>query len=128
MIGKEHALPLTHQCRFLNLSRSGVYYIPVPVSAKDRELMDLIDRIHLEEPYLVTRGIRNALWDRGHRIGRSHVRTLMGKMGIETLYQKPRLSKPHPGHTIYPYLLKGVTIATSNTAWASDITYIPMAI
>ena len=127
MIGKEHALPLTHQCRILNLSRSGVYYIPVPVSAKDRELMDLIDRIHLEEPYLGTRGIRNALWDRGHRIGRSHVRTLMGKMGIEALYQKPRLSKPHPGHTIYPYLLKGVTIATSNTAWASDITYIPMA-
>ena len=127
MIGKEHALPLTHQCRILNLSRSGIYYIPVPVSAKDRELMDLIDRIHLEEPYLGTRGIRNALWDRGHRIGRSHVRTLMGKMGIEALYQKPRLSKPHPGHTIYPYLLKGVTIATSNTAWASDITYIPMA-
>lgn len=89
--------------------------------------MDLIDRIHLEEPYLGTRGIRNALWDRGHRIGRSHVRTLMGKMGIEALYQKPRLSTPRPGHTIYPYLLKGVTIAEANKAWASDITYIPMA-
>ena len=24
-------------------------------------------------------------------------------------------------NTIYPYLLRGVTIATSNTAWASDI-------
>jgi len=40
----------------------------------------------------------------------------MGKMVIEALYQKP-----HPGHTIYPYPLRGVTIATSNTAWASDI-------
>jgi hypothetical protein len=49
------------------------------------------------------------------------------KMGIEALYQKPRLSKPHPGHTIYPYLLKGVTITQANFAWASDITYIPMA-
>ncbi len=116
MIGKEHALPLTQQCRILNLSRPGVYYIPVPINDRNRELMDLIDRIHLEEPYLGTRGIRNVLWDRGHRIGRSHVRTLMGKMGIEALYQKP-----HPGHTIYPYLLRGVTIATSNTAWASDI-------
>lgn len=48
-------------------------------------------------------------------------------MGIEALYQRPRLSKPALGHTIYPYLLKGVTITEANKAWASDITYIPMA-
>jgi putative transposase len=67
--------------------------------------MTLIDKIHLDEPYLGMRGIRNALWDKGHKIGRSHVRTLMEKMGVETIYRKPRLSRPHPGHTIYPYLL-----------------------
>jgi len=127
MINREHALPLTTQCRILNLSRSGIYYTPVPVSDRDRQLMELIDRIHLEEPYLGTRGIRNELWSRGHHIGRSHVRTLMRKTGIEALYQKPRLSKPHPGHTIYPYLLKELTITAANKAWASDITYIPMA-
>jgi putative transposase len=127
MIDKEHPLPLTQQCRILKLSRSGVYYLPVLISDRDRELMDLIDRIHLDEPYLGTRGIRNALWDRGYKIGRSHVRTLMRKMGIEALYQKPRLSRPHPGHTIYPYLLKGVVITEANRAWASDITYIPTA-
>jgi putative transposase len=127
MIDKVHPLPLTTQCRILNLSRSGIYYIPVPISDRERELTNLIDRIHLDEPYLGTRGIRNELWNRGHRIGRSHVRTLMRKMGIEALYQKPRLSKPHPGHTIYPYLLRGVVITEGNKAWASDITYIPMA-
>jgi putative transposase len=127
MIEREHPLPLTTQCRILDLSRSGIYYVPVLVNDRDRELMNLIDRIHLEEPFLGTRGIRNALWDRGHKIGRSHVRTLMRKMGIEALYQKPRLSKPSPGHTIYPYLLKGVAITEGNKAWASDITYIPMA-
>ena len=124
---REHSLPLTRQCRILNLSRSGIYYSPVSVSDKDRELMRLIDEIHLEEPFLGTRGIRNELWSKGHKVGRSHVRTLMQKMGVEALYQKPRLSKPHPGHTIYPYLLKGVTITEANKAWASDITYIPMA-
>jgi len=127
MIDKEHPLPLTTQCKILNLSRSGIYYTPALIRDRDRRLMNLIDRIHLDEPYLGTRGIRNALWDRGYRIGRSHVRTLMGKMGIEALYQKPRLSKPHRGHTIYPYLLKGVTVTEANKAWASDITYIPMA-
>ena len=127
MIIRGHAMPLTTQCKILNLSRSGIYYVPVLLSDKDRELMALIDRIHLDEPYLGTRGIRNALWDKGHKIGRSHVRTLMGKMGIEALYRKPRLSKPQQGHTVYPYLLKGVTITQANTAWATDITYIPMA-
>jgi putative transposase len=127
MIIRGHAVPLTHQCKILNLSRSSIYYVPVLISDKDRELMNLIDKIHLDEPYLGTRGIRNALWDKGHKIGRSHVRTLMGKMGIEAIYRKPRLSKPHPGHTIYPYLLKGVAITQANFAWATDITYIPMA-
>ena len=90
MIDKEHPLPLTQQCRILNLCRSGIYYLPIPLSDKDRELMRLIDEIHLECPYAGTRGIRNELWNRGHKIGRSHVRTLMEKMGIEALYQKPR--------------------------------------
>jgi putative transposase len=125
MIIREHSLPITRQCKILDLSRSGVYYVPVLMSDKDRELMDLI---HMDEPYLGTRGIRDTLLDRGHEIGRSHVRTLMGQMGIVALYQKPRgLSKPHPGHTIYPYLLKGVSITEANKAWATDITYIPMA-
>lgn len=126
MIDREHHLPLTAQCRILSLSRSGVYYVPVLVNDKDRELMNLIDRIHLDEPYLGTRGVRDALQDRGHTIGRSHVRTLMRKMGVEALYRKPRLSKPSPGHAIYPYLLKGLTITEANKAWAADITYIPM--
>ena len=127
MIVKEHSLPITRQCRILNLSRSGIYYLPVPVSDKDRDLMQLIDEIHIHYPFMGVRSIRNELKDKGHEVGRSHIRTLMRKMGIEALYQKPRLSKPHPGHTIYPYLLRGLTIAESNHVWCADITYIPMA-
>jgi len=126
MINREHPLPLTKQCLLLNLSRSGIYYLPVPVSEKDRGLMRLIDEIHLDYPYLGTRGIKNELWDKGYKVGRSHIRTLMRKMGIEALYQKPRLSEPHPGHTLYPYLLRGLTITEANHVWAADITYIPM--
>jgi putative transposase len=127
MIVKEHSLSITRQCRILNLSRSGIYYLPHPVSDKDRDLMQLIDEIHINYPFMGVRSIRNELKDKGHKVGRSHIRTLMRKMGIEALYQKPRLSKPHPGHTIYPYLLRGLTIAESNHVWCADITYIPMA-
>jgi len=104
-----------------------MYYVPLLVSDKDRELMRLIDEIHLECPYARSRGVRNELWNKGRKVGRSHVRTLMRKMGIEALYRKPRLTKTHPEHTIYPYLLRGVTITEANAVWCSDITYIPMA-
>ena len=120
-------MPVTRQCRLLNLCRSGIYYAPVSVSDKQRDIMRLIDEIHLEFPFLGSRGIRNELLNRGYKVGRSHIRTLMRKMGIEAIYKKPRLSEPHPGHTIYPYLLRGLSITEGNAVWATDITYIPMA-
>ena len=127
MISREHPLPLTRQCRLLNLSRSGIYYSPVPVSNRDRNLMRLMDEIHLEYPFMGSRGIKNELWNKSYKVGRSHIRTLMRRMGIEAIYKKPRLSGPHPDHTIYPYLLRGLSITEANTVWAADITYIPMA-
>jgi len=47
-------------------------------------------------------------------------------LGIEALYPKPNLSRPAPGHEIYPYLLRGVSIERPNQVWSSDIPYIPM--
>ena len=127
MINKEHQLPVTKQCHILELTRSSVYYMPAPVSDKDAELMRLIDETHLEQPYLGSRGMKCELRSRGYNVGRIHIRTLMRKMDIEALYKKPRLSKPHPDHKIYPYLLRGLDITEANAVWCSDITYIPMA-
>ncbi len=65
MIDREHPLPLLQQCRILNLSRSGIYYPPVPVSDKDRELMRLIDEIHLECPYRGNQGDQERTVEQG---------------------------------------------------------------
>jgi len=127
MIEPGHTLPLIQQSRILGLSRSSFYYKSVPVSGRDLELMRLIDEIHLKYPFYGSRRIRNELRDLGHDVGRGHVSTLMKKMGIRALYQKPRLSAPHPDHKIYPYLLRGVEISRANHCWAADITYLPMA-
>lgn len=127
MIDREHLLPITRQYAILELSRASLYYKAETVSARDLELMRLIDEIHLKYPFYGSRRIREDLKDRGYNIGRGHVSTLMRKMGIAALYQKPRLSKPHPGHKIYPYLLRGLDIRRANHVWAADITYIPMA-
>lgn len=71
--------------------------------------------------------LRDLLNQEGIEIGRRHVATLMKRMRIEALYRKPNTSKPAPGHKIYPYLLRGVTVERANQAWAMDITYVPMA-
>ncbi len=127
MIDRDHQLPLTRQSEFLELSRSSLYYEAVPLSSGDLELMRLIDELHLKHPCMGSRSIRDQLQDKGHQVGRQHVRTLMKKMGIAAMYRKPRLSKPHPGHKIYPYLLRGLDISRANHCWTADITYVPMA-
>jgi putative transposase len=127
MIDREHRLPLIRQSEILELSRSSLYYEAVPISDRDLELMRLIDELHLKYPFMGSRSIRDQLQDMGHKVGRQHVSTLMKKMGIAALYKKPRLSKPHPEHKVYPYLLRGMEITRANHVWAADITYIPMA-
>src|SRR5216684_3745272 len=64
----------------------------------------------------------------GHGVNRKRVQRLMRVMGIEALVPRPGTSKAAPGHRIYPYLLRGVSITEPNHVWASDITYIPMAL
>jgi putative transposase len=127
MIDRDHQLPLKRQSEILELSRSSLYYKAVPMNPRDLEIMKVIDEIHLKYPFMGSRSIRDELQGRGYEIGRDHVRSLMKKMGIEAIYRKPRLSKPHSGHRIYPYLLRGMEITKGNQVWAADITYLPMA-
>jgi putative transposase len=127
MINREHDLALTKQATLLGISRGSVYYQPVAVSADDLALMRRMDELHLEFPFAGARLLRDLLAAEGSKIGRRHVTTLMRRMGIEAIYRRPNTSKPAPGHRIYPYLLRGLTIDHPNHVWATDITYIPMA-
>jgi putative transposase len=127
MIDRAHALPITSQAKALNISRSSVYRLPRAVPAADLAIMRRMDELHLDFPFAGSRMLRDLLTAEGVRIGRCHVATLMKRMGIEALYRKPTTSKPAPGHKIYPYLLRGMTIDRPNQVWAMDITYVPMA-
>lgn len=119
-------LSLVRQCRLLGISRSAVYYKPIGESESNLQLMRLIDEQFMDTPFYGARQMSKHLRRLGHAVGRKRIRRLMRKMGLEPIYQKPNTSAPHPGHKIYPYLLKGLEITEPNQVWATDITYIPM--
>jgi putative transposase len=127
MIDPNHRLALTKQAALLGICRGSVYYEPAPVSDADLALMRRLDELHLEFPFAGSRMLRGLLAAEGSKVGRRHVTTLMRRMGSEAIYRRPNTSKPAPGHRIYPYLLRGLTINRPNHVWATDISYIPMA-
>jgi putative transposase len=108
------------------VARATVYRKPTPVKAADLVLMRLIDEIHLKWPFYGARKIAVVLSLSGHKVGRHRVTRLMRLMGIETIYRKPNLSRRHPQHKIYPYLLRNMAIERVHQVWSCDITYIPM--
>lgn len=92
----------------------------------DLMLMRQLDELYLKHPYYGTRRMTAVLRRLGHRVNRKRVQRLMGLMGLEAIYRKPNLSKRHPQHKVYPYLLRNLEVTRINQVWSCDITYIPM--
>lgn len=126
MIDRSDKLPVTQQCQILALSRSSAYYTRKPVPEADLALMRRIDALHLDFPFAGSRMLRDLLRLEGLRAGRKRIARLMRLMGIEALYRKKNTSRRHPGHAVFPYLLRGLAITRPNQVWAMDITYLPM--
>lgn len=104
------------------MSRGAVYYLPRPVSDVDLALMHRIEELHLEQPFMGARMLRDQLDREGLHVGRRHIRTLMRRMGIEASAPQPGTSKRAPGQKIYPYLLRKLAITPTNQVWALDTT------
>jgi putative transposase len=127
MIDPSHRrLGIAGQCRLLNITRSSFYYKKKPIKPEDLELMRLIDEQYLKTPSWGSRSMRNHLRRLGYKVNRKRIQRLMRIMGLEAIYPKPRTSRPHPEHKVYPYLLRNLIIDHPNEVWAADITYIPM--
>ncbi len=127
MVERPGPLSLSRQCELLGLNRAALYYQPVAVNAYELQLMALIDRQYLRTPFYGSRRMTAWLHTQGHAVNRKRVRRSMQRMGLAAIYQRPRTSAPAPGHRIYPYLLRGLSIERVHQVWAADITYIPMA-
>lgn len=87
-------------------------------------LMRLLDEQYTLTPFYGIRRMTAWLQTQGHQVNHKRVGRLLRLMGLEAIYQKPRLSQPGAGHQIYPYLLRGLKITRRNQVWSTDITYI----
>ncbi len=129
MIKADQKMAVTGKCKLLELSRSTLYYIPKREEPDEDELTLclLLDKLHIKHPWMGARSLRDQVNRRvDDTVNRKRIQRLMRKMGIHSVYARPRTSIPGKGHKIYPYLLRHLDINRPNQVWATDITYIPM--
>jgi len=129
-IDPQHAtLSIARQCDLVGLPRSSYYrpVIPQTESVENLQIMALIDEEYTKYPFFGSRKIRDVLRRLGYNVNRKRIQRLMRKMGIASIAPKPNLSKPHPEHTVYPYLLRNLPIVCPDQVWSTDITYVPFS-
>ena len=122
----QEELSVRRQCELLGLARSSYYREPAMASADDLALMERLDRLHLEHPFLGSRKLARLLSSPEEGVNRKRVQRLMRTMGLECLFPMPKCTVSSPHHKKYPYLLKGVGIDRPRQVWSADITYVPM--
>jgi putative transposase len=120
------SIPISRQCELLGLARSSFYYEPQPETEQNLRLMGLIDKQYTDTPFYGVRRMTVWLETQGEKVNVKRVRRLMRKMGIETIYPKPNLSRPQDNVRKYPYLLREEEIVAPNQVWSTDITYIQL--
>lgn len=118
-------LSLKRQAALLSLSRASLYYQPLPPSAEEVAIKHRIDELYTAHPFYGSRKI-TALLRPNWPINRKRVQRYMREMGLAGICPKRNLSRPAPGHQIYPYLLRRVTASYPNHVWGVDITYVKM--
>ena len=115
------------QVQLLGISRSCVYYQPVPVDPFTQGIMNMIDVEYTKRPYYGSRRIAKEIGNQLEiPINRKRIQLLMREMGLEAIYPKPNLSRNDKPHPVYPYLLRGLNIVRPDQVWGTDITYIRM--
>lgn len=119
-------ISVTRQCELLDIHRSDLYYTPTVESGLSLQIMKSIDRIYTKRPFYGYRRITHTLRQEGHNVNPKRVQRLMGIMGLQALYPRPKTTLAAPGHKIYPYLLRDLPVERPNQVWATDITYVPM--
>ncbi len=98
---RTHQLSVSRQAELLNISRGSVYCLPKPTSQTDLTIMNAIDRLHLDFPFMGSRQLCRAL-----RCYRPilKIRNSIGISMFPSTYQEYAERTPR----IHPYLVLAI--------------------
>jgi putative transposase len=119
-------LSIQRQCELLGVNRSSYYYQAKETNSEEFTLLRLLDEQYLKTPFYGSRKMTQYLKSLGYGINRKRVIRLMNKLGLQTIYPKPKTTVRNPEHQVYPYLLREVEVEKANQVWCTDITYLPV--
>lgn len=85
-------LSVFRQCELLEVNRSSWYYKPVPVLQEELAIMKWLDELYTDHPFLGSRNLRHLLGLEGYQAEYKRVYRLIKRMGLETIYPKPKTS------------------------------------
>lgn len=128
LVEPDHSeLSIRRQCELLGVGRSSYYFEPAGESPSNLAIMRIIDEQYLKRPTFGYRMMTDWLNLRGHSVNEKRIRRLMRLMGLSAVFPGRKTTNRHPGHKVYPYLLRDVVITRPNHVWSTDITYVPLA-
>lgn len=128
-VDRASSLSIQRQCELLSVSRSSYYHKSAGESAENLTLMRLIDEEFLKHPWIgVPKMTQWLVRDKGLRVNHKRVRRLYKKLDLYACVPGVKTTRKGKGagHTVFPYLLRGLEITAPNQVWAMDITYIPV--
>ena len=85
-----------------------------------------LDAEYTRHPFYGSRTLTRWLQEQGEEVNRKRVQRLLRLRGREALSPKPRLSQGGNGQRVFPYLLRGVTVARPDPVGSTDIPYVPL--
>jgi putative transposase len=126
---QQKAIPVTHACRVLQVSRAGYYQHQQrgPCQA------DVVDTVALKAAFAASgncygsRRLSSALQAQGRAVGRYRVRRLMRQAALRPVWKRTFIHTTDSRHDLpvaANLLDRQFDVAAPNQAWTSDITYI----
>ena len=96
-------LSIREQCKILDVTRSSIYYEPLPMVDETKLANEIYD-IWMEWPQYGYRKITMALRRKEYTINHKKVLRIMQEMDIQAMYQKPKILLQNKAHKIYPLI------------------------
>jgi len=87
-------LSISRQCALLGLPRTTLYYRPTPVRTSPLRIMARIDALYLKDPCSGSRRMVDSLAREEIPISRDRVQSLMRRMALRAIDQKPLTTDP----------------------------------